>query len=490
MAPISFLDKTQPNEKVVLGTPLAVWYDATTSTWRCVRDSCPHRRAPLSLGVVNDDGTLMCRYHGWSFDGDGKCASVPMSADAKAEANARASPRSCATAYPTKAEDGLVWVWPQHGADAMLRAYATPCATSLASNGPLPGEWGMVELPVGYAPALENQFDPAHAEWLHAKYDDDGALSTTANAGFVPMKTFAVVDGSMDKNGFVVRHGGYNAANADVSAERVFVAPCSSRSEYVDAKGRKYLSAAILYTPTSPGRTMMYTKFLAHQSSAVQGAGARKVSPLDRLNALVASPATSLFDFYIDNYTSDPALVRVGLSHGTPPGSLAYTLGDQDILAMHGVEADMERNEKSWKQSYYLPTPSDAGVSAFRTWMDNYAGGGVAWAKGVADDAPKVKSQEEQLDRYHRHTKHCIACKTALKELGVLEERCVNASKYLLAAGLLFAVAGAAFDQEAPAVVATCLAGASMVGAESVRDMQHEYLSSVPRRGVPKPKLW
>ena len=93
----------------------------------------------------------------------------------------------------------------------------------------------------------------------------------------------------------------------------------------------------------------------------------------------------------------------------------------------------MESLDKPWKQSYYLPTPADAGVSTFRSWMDAHAGGRVAWAPGVADDASKVKSEAEQLDRYHRHTKHCVACKTALAELGVLEERCVLASKYLLA---------------------------------------------------------
>ena len=348
----------------------------------------------------------------------------------------------------------------------------------------------MVELPVGYAPALENQFDPSHAEWLHARYDAEGQLDERANAGFVAMTEFSVREGTMQKDGFVVEHGGYNKSNVGVSASRVFTAPCSSRSEYLDAKSKKYLSAAILYAPTEPGRTLMFTKFLAHQASAVQGAGARKVSPADRSNSLVTAPATSLFDFYVDNFTSDPKLVRVGLSHGTPPGSSAYNLGDQDILAMHGVEVEMELQNKPWKQSYYLPTPADAGVSAFRNWMDKHAGGKVAWAPGVVDDASKVKSEAEQLDRYHRHTKHCVACKTALSELGVLEERCVAASKYLLAGGLFLAVTGAAFDQEAPAIIATCLAGASLVGAEKVRDMQHEFLSSVPRRGVPKPKLW
>jgi len=492
MRPVSFLDPSEPNELKLLGRKLVAYLDPTCNEWRVLEDSCPHRRAPLSLGYVQLDGSLACRYHGWAFDGkDGKCTAIPMSVDAQAEATACASPRSCAKSYPCRVEDGVLWVWPTSGADAMLKSAGEPCATSLAEEGTLPGEWGMVELPVGYAPALENQFDPSHAEWLHARYDaTTGELSDKENAGFVAMTKFAVREGTMKRDGFVVEHGGYNKSNADVTASRVFTAPCSSRSEYLDAKGRKYLSAAILYSPTEPGRTLMFTKFQAHQAGAVQGAGARKVSPLDRLNSLVTAPAKSLFDVYIDNFTSDPELVRVGLSHGTPPGSSAYNLGDQDILAMHGVEVEMEQLDKPWKQSYYLPTPADAGVSAFRNWMDKHAGGKVAWAPGVIDDASKVKSEAEQLDRYNRHTKHCVACKTALKELGVLEERCVSAGKYLLASAIFLAVTGAAFDQEAPAVVLACVAGASLVGAEQVRDMQHEFLTSVPRRGVPKPKLW
>jgi len=491
LRPTSFLDADEPNEVRVLGKKLVAYLDKTRGEWCVLEDSCPHRRAPLSLGYVQKDGALACRYHGWAFDGkDGTCVSIPMSVDETAEKTACASPRSCAQSFPCRVEDGILWVWPTSGADATLKSAGTPCATSLAEEGTLPGEWGMVELPVGYAPALENQFDPSHAEWLHAKYDEEGQLSDKANAGFVAMTKFNVREGTMNKDGFVVDHGGYNKSNADVSASRVFTAPCSSRSEYVDAKGKKYLSAAILYTPTEPGRTLMFTKFQAHQSGAVQGAGAKKVTPADRLNSLVSAPAKSLFDFYIDNFTSDPALVRVGLSHGTPPGSSAYNLGDQDILAMHGVEVEMESLDKPWKQSYYLPTPADAGVSTFRSWMDKHAGGRVAWARGVVDDASKVKSEAEQLDRYHRHTKHCVACKTALAELGKLEERCVLASKYLLAGGLFLAVTGAAFDQQAPATISACLAGASLVGAEMVRDMQHEFVSSVPRRGVPKPKLW
>lgn len=46
---------------------------------RALHDKCPHRHAPLSAGVVRDDGRLACGYHGWHFDGtgEGKSPAVP-----------------------------------------------------------------------------------------------------------------------------------------------------------------------------------------------------------------------------------------------------------------------------------------------------------------------------------------------------------------------------------------------------------------------------
>lgn len=36
-----------------------------------LRDACPHRLAPLSMGKVRPDGRLACSYHGWHFDAEG-----------------------------------------------------------------------------------------------------------------------------------------------------------------------------------------------------------------------------------------------------------------------------------------------------------------------------------------------------------------------------------------------------------------------------------
>ncbi|MGB8388676.1 Rieske 2Fe-2S domain-containing protein, partial [Mycobacterium sp.] len=45
---------------------------------RAVEDRCPHRRLPLSMGRLTEDGSIQCPYHGWSFDGvTGRCTAIP-----------------------------------------------------------------------------------------------------------------------------------------------------------------------------------------------------------------------------------------------------------------------------------------------------------------------------------------------------------------------------------------------------------------------------
>ena len=491
-APVSFLETDAPNAIKILGLEMVVW--KTKNGWSCLEDSCPHRRAPLSLGFIDSNkDALVCRYHGWEFAKDGKCVDIPMSIDENANATACNSKKSCASEYPCKVHAGVLWVWPETGADAFLEASVKKCATENFSElqGAGDNEWGMVELPVGYNPALENQFDPSHAEWLHARYDaESNVRSVSEMADFVPMTKFESFDDDTTE-GFKVRHGGYNAANSNIDATRVFTAPCSSRSEYLDDKGKPYLSAHILYTPTEPNRTLMFTKFQAYQFTAVQGAGTRKVSVADKIENLFTTPVRNLFNLYIQNFNTigDARLIFTGLQHGA--GNAAYTLGNQDIRAMHGVEKDMKKRGGKWNKAYYLPTVADKGVSAFRTWMDNFTeNGNVEWLDGSAVDATPTVSEEEQTERYHRHTKHCRACKAALNELGILEERLLLASKVLLATSLITGFGGALVGNEGLPVLTLSLAGLSLLGVEEVRDMQHEFVSSTPRRGVPKPKLW
>jgi phenylpropionate dioxygenase-like ring-hydroxylating dioxygenase large terminal subunit len=52
-------------------------------------DRCPHRLAPLSLGVCEGEG-VRCGYHGWLYDVDGRCVEIPaLGQDAAIPARAR-----------------------------------------------------------------------------------------------------------------------------------------------------------------------------------------------------------------------------------------------------------------------------------------------------------------------------------------------------------------------------------------------------------------
>jgi nitrite reductase/ring-hydroxylating ferredoxin subunit len=56
---------------------LAIYRDLELNV-RAVEDRCPHRRLPLSMGRLTEDGSIQCPYHGWSFDGaTGKCTAIP-----------------------------------------------------------------------------------------------------------------------------------------------------------------------------------------------------------------------------------------------------------------------------------------------------------------------------------------------------------------------------------------------------------------------------
>lgn len=90
------------------GEPLVLYRDKDGQAV-CVRDSCPHRSAPLAMGDV-EDGVLRCFYHGWGYGAEGKCVSVPtMGSD-----TGKSPSGSSCTKFATVELDGMLWVWRGH----------------------------------------------------------------------------------------------------------------------------------------------------------------------------------------------------------------------------------------------------------------------------------------------------------------------------------------------------------------------------------------
>ena len=67
-----------------------------------LEDRCPHRGAPLSRGRVLGD-VIACSYHGFRFDGTGRCTHIPTQDHI---------PSALATvAWPTVEHGPFVWIW-------------------------------------------------------------------------------------------------------------------------------------------------------------------------------------------------------------------------------------------------------------------------------------------------------------------------------------------------------------------------------------------
>lgn len=92
------------------GEPIAV-YRAADGKVRAMADRCLHRSIPLSLGEVKDCG-LVCPYHGWQYDQDGRLVGVAH------ELFGRPLPDACVRTYPVCERYGLIWVFPGEAARA------------------------------------------------------------------------------------------------------------------------------------------------------------------------------------------------------------------------------------------------------------------------------------------------------------------------------------------------------------------------------------
>ncbi|HEX6765243.1 MAG TPA: aromatic ring-hydroxylating dioxygenase subunit alpha [Polyangiaceae bacterium] len=144
----------RPIHRTVLGVPL-VLFRTEAERPAALLDRCPHRNAPLSLGRVVAGGRLECRYHGWQFEGSGRCAFVPGLVDG--EPRERRAP-----AVATREAHGFVWVWPELDGEPTGEPFALPDLGKGYAR-----VVREVEAPGSLHATLENALDVPHTAFLH-----------------------------------------------------------------------------------------------------------------------------------------------------------------------------------------------------------------------------------------------------------------------------------------------------------------------------------
>lgn len=133
------------------GQPLVLF--RTEAGVHALLDRCPHRHAPLSGGRLIGNH-LQCRYHGWEFEGSGKCALVPGSTVDP--------PRYSVPSFRCQESDGVVWV-------ATKNAPATPPPSLVfADIDRMKQVWSSFTVEGTLFDAIENFVDPMHTHTVHA----------------------------------------------------------------------------------------------------------------------------------------------------------------------------------------------------------------------------------------------------------------------------------------------------------------------------------
>jgi len=180
-----------------LGLDIVLWRDSRGKI-HAHEDRCLHRGAKLSVGQVLKD-ELRCAYHGWCYDAEGQCTTIPTSKIAQT----KLAPRLRLQRFEVQERIGLVWVFvpdqPDTSAPPLVipEELEDPAYSGFICEAEWKANWILI---------LENLADPMHGPFLHGQ-------SLTLSKGILEddMRTVHTPDG------FIVEREGQRGVNFDWS---------------------------------------------------------------------------------------------------------------------------------------------------------------------------------------------------------------------------------------------------------------------------------
>ena len=126
------------------------------------RDLCIHRGTKLSLGKIEND-TLICAYHGWTYDQEGRCIHFP--------AHPHQTPPEKARARVYEAREKYNWIWVTVGKPA----FDVPVFPHWDDPSFHKVHCGPYRYKAGGPRAVENFLDVTHFPFVHGGYLGDPA---------------------------------------------------------------------------------------------------------------------------------------------------------------------------------------------------------------------------------------------------------------------------------------------------------------------------
>ena len=151
----SEIDRT-PLARTICGTPM-MFYRRLDRSIVAMRDACPHRMLPLSLGIREGD-SIRCKYHGLKLGPDGVAEEMPLK-------NEAVNRRVCAETFAVVEQHRFIWVWigEKAAADPSLIPNLWPCS---AQGWVFDG--GYCHVAADYRLMIDNLMDLTHETYVHA----------------------------------------------------------------------------------------------------------------------------------------------------------------------------------------------------------------------------------------------------------------------------------------------------------------------------------
>ena len=170
----------------------------------CLADTCAHRGGSLSMGKIVE-GSVQCPYHGWRYDGEGRCAHIPTLAK-----DARIPSRARVDSYPVAERYGVVFAYLGD-----LPEQDRPPIMDLKQWGQ--EGWSVTSLVydwhASFERVIENGLDATHTEFVHPSAGLQGSFDP---AEIIDQKLIETEWGSaywMDTPNVEIEHGHHGASH-------------------------------------------------------------------------------------------------------------------------------------------------------------------------------------------------------------------------------------------------------------------------------------
>lgn len=400
MAAVKDLDPTRPHAEMLLGEKLVIWRDAN-SQWRCFVDECPHRLVPLSEGRIDENGSLMCGYHGWSFGGDGRAVKIPQlrATSKEREATMCSNPRACAKSRPTQVRQGLLYVWGEGGGTAEADSAETePPVSSFRDEHESSGKMWCItdqfvrDLPGSFEVWTENMQDQSHVAYAH--HGVAGRRGGEKEGYFKMHKVESYPKDTSEKGSAFTTQFDWTAQGESItSSVQYFKPPCLTGFLGV---GSGPVSLYLHTVPLSANSTRLIINNVA-------------IIPLPKQAKCLMS-----IKFVADFFRAKNHMMLNAVCCG-------------DTIFMSGQHRALGRSAtQKGNPEYFLPSEADKGIAAWLRWLKKVGNGGPVYkdpaytGESFWDDSGKLK-RRQLLDSYTQHTQKCLACSKLLAQVRALK---------------------------------------------------------------------